>query len=187
MTTRTKIFLGIGIAFALVLITLFVLRKKIFRILLSAEQEVFIRDLHPKQQNLFRKFIAAAQKRGWKVVLTSGFRSFAKQGELKKANSKNASPGRSVHNYGYAIDVNLVNIQTKKWLKKASPKTDWIASGIPKLAEEMGLRWGGKAFAGYYDPVHFEKAVDTKVLLAQAKKQFGSDVTKIEGNKVLIT
>lgn len=152
-------------------------------LILSAQHESFIKDLHPSYQARFRQFIKAVEDSGWKVIITSGYRSFAKQAELKRQNPKNAAPGRSRHNYGIAIDINAQS--GSKWLRKASSRQAWLDSGIPQIAEKMGMKWGGN-FNNYWDPVHFEIPLDVNRLVAQAQKQFGNDPTKVQGNKVEI-
>ena len=98
-------------------------------------------------------------------------------------NSKNGKPGYSTHNYGLAIDMNAQKGAT--WLRKESPKQDWINSGIPAIAKKHNLIWGGEAFTNYYDPIHFHLAgYNTTQLLANATKQFGSNAQKIIGNQV---
>lgn len=187
-------------------------------IILSAQQESFISNLNvsPGVQDKFRALIDAITKSGWQVILTSGYRDFAAQAVQHAADSKNAAPGLSAHDYGMAIDINAKNIATGKQLMKASTKQEWLDSGIPQLAKSMGFKWGGydseaeyqsafegikspfhtiiarkkenkSQFAGYYDPVHFEIPINTTALLAQGKAQFGSDVTQIQGNQILIS
>jgi len=58
-----------------------------------------------------------------------------------------------------ALDFNLYNRRTKEVLgsKKLSSREQWIRTGVPKLAEQYGLVWGGK----YVDYVHFEYETDT--------------------------
>lgn len=150
-------------------------------IILNANQEAFIKDLHPSYQGKFRQFIQAVEASGWKVIITSGYRSFAKQAQLKKENPSNAAPGRSKHNFGLAIDINAQS--GSKWLRKASTKKQWLDSGIPQLGEKFGMKWGG-TFANYWDPIHFEIPLDINTLVTQAQKQFGSDPTKVQGNRV---
>lgn len=150
-------------------------------IILSAQHESFMKDLHPSYRNKFRQFIKDVEASGWKVIITSGYRSFEKQAQLKKENPKNAAPGRSRHNYGLAIDINAQS--GSKWLRKASSKEAWTKSGIVAIAERHGLKWGG-SFAGYWDPVHFEVPLNMDNLVAQAKKQFGSDPKAVKGNQL---
>lgn len=197
MNRNTKIALGILGAIGLIGIIGYVNRKAIKKVvkktvykakkfLLKKQHEYFVEDLHPKVQDRFRELIRGIEKRGYDVILTSGYRSFKKQADLKKKNPKNASPGRSMHNYGLAIDLNLRK-GTTLWRKKTSQEK-WLMTGVPQLAEKLGFRWGGR-FKSYHDPVHFSLAKDysPKKLLAQAVKQFGSKPEKIRGNRVVLT
>jgi|GEM_PF-1803875 hypothetical protein len=165
--------LGLGVAF----------RKKAMEYILDRNQENHIKQLHPKCQELFRRFIAGVERLGYKVIVTTSYRTFAEQLRLKKENPKNATPGLSHHNYGMAIDINL--LKGIKWWKKATPKAEWEATGVPQLARSMGLQWGGD-YADYHDPIHFNVKYDTNLLRQLAISQFGPDETKIQGNKVLI-
>lgn len=155
--------------------------------MLSKEQESFIAKLHPVAQQKFRTFISEVQKRtGYRIIITSGFRSFAEQANLYAQNSKNAKPGFSFHNYGMAIDINAQNGTT--WLRKASSKQSWTDSGIIDIADEMGFRWGGR-FSGYADNVHFDlgKDYETASLYNLAVAQYGTNPKNILGNQINIT
>lgn len=151
----------------------------------SDDVETGLKQLHPKAQPIFRAFLRDIEKMGYKVVFTSGYRTFQKQMELKKENPSNATAGFSHHNYGTAIDINIV--YGNNWLRKSSPKSDWEKTGIPQYAKKKyNLRWGGE-FKGYHDPVHFdlENIYPVNQLYAQAIKQFGS-ANKVKGNEVNI-
>lgn len=150
------------------------------------KQEIYIDFLHEKAKDRFRAFIRRAEKEtGWKVIIKSGFRTFAKQAELKAKDSRNASPGRSYHNYGMAIDINLE--KNGKMLKMASPKNEWLASGVPAIMKDMGITWGG-GFPNYFDPVHGDLRLffDVDMLYEKAVEQFGTDPKNIQGNRVKI-
>jgi len=162
----------------------FLTRKKVIETALSTEQDYFIDDLHPKAQPVFRAFIAKVQAMGWNVILTSGYRTFAEQADLKAENASNASPGSSFHNFGLAIDLNIQKGLTM--IRKADSKELWLKTGVPQLGKSMGLVWGGD-FTSYHDPVHFEYRIkDITSLKALAASQFGSDPRKVEGNKVVV-
>ncbi len=113
--------------------------------------------LHPKFQPIASQFFARVEKElGLRMFGTSGYRTFEEQAALKAQNASNAAAGLSDHNYGFAIDVNVVDPKTGKIiLKKESSSADWEKSGIVKIAKSMGMTWGGDAFSGYHDPVHF--------------------------------
>jgi hypothetical protein len=152
----------------------------------SKDVEEGIKELHPKAQPIFRAFLRDVEKMGYKVKLTSGYRTFQEQIALKKQNSSNASAGKSMHNYGMSVDINAV--KGNNWLRKSSSKADWEKSGIPQMAKsKYNLRWGAD-FKGYHDPIHFdlENIYPVNKLYAQAIKQFGS-AEKAQGNKVNIT
>lgn len=194
MTANDKKWLIGGIIGAVILYgAIWYYRKRIVKgyqkvaevIMLKPEQEAYIKDLHPKAQDKFRQFIKRVQdETGWSVLITSGYRSFQKQAQLKKEDSRNGSPGYSYHNYGLAIDLNL--LKAGKRLMKASPRSEWEASGILKIAKDMGLFWGGD-IKGYPDNVHFDVrpsiGITTKELYDKAIKQFGS-ADKAQGNQV---
>ena len=80
-----------------------------------------------------------AQYNRLRPILTSGFRSLDHQKRLYAAYKRGANPypvappGRSMHNYGLAIDMVSSN--------NAALGAYW---------ESLGGRWGGKR-----DPVHF--------------------------------
>jgi hypothetical protein len=105
----------------------------------------------------FRAFLYACRALGYNPIVTSGLRTTAQQARLVAINPKNAKAGTSTHEKGIAIDLNFVKGAIH--LKKASPKADWDKTGIPALALFFGVKWGGTAFANYYDPVHFELMV----------------------------
>lgn len=139
--------------------------------------------LNPDVRNTFVNFINDIQKMGYAVVITSSYRSTAEQAKQKKANSKAATPGFSAHEYGQAIDLNLV--KGGKWINMNSSLADWKKTGVIDLARnKYGMRWCGEA-CGYHDPVHFDLTTKypTKKLYTLALKKYGS-VEKIEGNKM---
>lgn len=180
-----KIAIWVGVIIILAL--LFIFRRKIFTVLLTSQQEYYIKDLHPKVQNEFRRFVRRVEKdTGYKIIFTSGYRTFAEQQKEYEADSSNAAPGYSFHEFGMASDINATN--GTDYLRKGSSKEAWEKSGIPQIAREMGFRWGGD-FASYYDPVHFDRGndYDVNTLRELAINQFGSNWNDIEGNKIKLT
>jgi hypothetical protein len=114
--------------------------------------------LHPQFRDDIKEFFSWIEKNTpYSIIVTSGYRTFEKQAQLYRENNNNAKAGKSNHNYGFAIDINLRNKQTGAQLKKASSKSKWLATGIPQQAKKMGLDWGGD-FNNYHDPIHFFKA-----------------------------
>jgi hypothetical protein len=130
--------------------------------------------LHPTVVDEFKEFISRVEKElGLQMIATSGYRTWKEQAALKKANSKNAAAGQSDHNYGFALDVNVLNKDGKNILKKATSDKKWEDSGIVKIAKNMGFKWGGD-FASDHDPIHFYKQPMSKSLMK--KKYLAGDV-----------
>lgn len=147
--------------------------------------ETHLKELNPKVEAQFRAFIKDIEAMGFKVIITDAYRTIKRSAELYKLNSKNAKPGYSSHNYGTALDLNVIK-NGKQYMKATSLK-EWIATGIPKLAKEKyGMRWGGD-FSGYKDPIHFDynNKYNTVKLYELAVKQFGT-IEKAVGNRVII-
>ena len=114
--------------------------------------------LHPQFREKVKEFFSRVEKElGLQMYATSGYRTFEEQAILKRNNKNNAEAGFSDHNYGFAIDVNVIDPKTGKIiLKKANTSKDWENSGVVKISKEMGFNWGGGgAFGSYHDPVHF--------------------------------
>lgn len=148
---------------------------------LDINQRYHIAQLHPSVRARFIQFIAEVEKLGYKVVITSSYRSFAEQAVLHAKDAKNAASGSSEHNYGFALDINIQK-GLSVW-KKGTDKQRWVDTGIPALALRLGLSWGGY-YKSYYDPVHFAVRVDTKKLKQVAIAQQGPDINKIRGNEI---
>lgn len=176
-------------------------RKKIVKtykdvgetIYLTAEQEVYMKGLHEKARPIMREFIRRIENEtDYKVRINSGYRSFQEQAKLRaKMGSGAASPGKSPHNFGMAIDISPINKKTGKQIMKADVRKVWEATGIPKIAKEMNLRWGADFVGGTggYDPVHFDAytalGVTGQQLYDATIKQFGG-VENAKGNEVKI-
>ncbi len=159
--------------------------KDVINYAFTAEQEHYLSQLHPDYVNTFKKFIAEVERTtGYKVLITSGFRTFPEQIALHKENPANAVAGKSMHNYGTAIDVNLISKSDGTIIKKSDSTATWEKTGIVKIANKYGLKWGGGGnFGDYADNVHFEVPLGGAKLYAQAIKQFGTE-DKVIGNQV---
>ncbi len=117
-----------------------------------------IKKMNAAAYPVFDAFIKDIEaKTDWHILIVSGYRDEEKQAILKKMNLKNASAGKSKHNFGKVIDICV--FQRKglftKWLVKSSSKQAWEASQITAIAKRYKLNWGGD-FSNYHDPVHFE-------------------------------
>lgn len=125
------------------------------QITLPGNQNLQLLDAFPNEsKSRFVQFINATNALGWFFIITSGVRDKIQQLALKKQNDKNATPGHSKHELKLAIDVNLINGGVQ--LTSLSSKSAWQSSGVPQVAETLGIGWGGESFKNYYDPIHFE-------------------------------
>jgi hypothetical protein len=124
----------------------------------NAKALEIIKKVNPESYTILNTFINDIEsKTDWKVIIISGYRDEANQAILKKQNPKNAEPGKSKHNFGKAVDINVFrrNGFFSQWLSKRSSKKDWEKTQIVALAKAYKLNWGGD-FRHYHDPVHFE-------------------------------
>jgi len=156
---------------------------------LNTVQEKFIQSLHPVAQDKFRLFLSTIEKQTpFTVSLQSAYRSYAHQQRLKKEYAVTkpsvpvSSPGNSYHNFGLALDIVLVNGYVT--YGHGQTKKEWIATGVPKIASDLGLVWGGD-FSNY-DPVHFDlsNTYALNSLKSAATAQFGTDPNKVNGNQI---
>lgn len=156
---------------------------------LNTVQEKFIQSVHPVVQDKFREFVSTIEKKTlFKVAMTSAYRTYANQANLKKEYLISnptvpvANPGDSYHNFGLAIDIVLINDNISYGHK--NNKQQWIDTGVPKIATDLNFVWGGDF--DNYDPVHFDlsNTYALKALKAVAGQQFGSDPSNIKGNQI---
>lgn len=151
----------------------------------SINVSTHLNKLNPAAKPVFEKFIQGVIALGYTPQINSSYRSFAEQQIQYNANPSNARAGYSYHNYGLAIDMQ-VSKNGKVW-GKATSDADWNNTGIPQLAKQLGLTWGGDnaVFGNYQDAVHFDYRIKkTPQLLAMAQNQFGSN--EIIGNELKI-
>lgn len=122
--------------------------------------ENILQDINITARLSFERFFEEIESKykGYTIQINAIGRSIQKSEELQNENSKNASPGKSTHNYNSAVDMNVF-LPTGEMLKKKGSRVAWINSGIPDIATKYGLRWGG-IFADYEDAVHFDYDFD---------------------------
>ena len=165
-------------------IILVLFRKRIFGFILKPEQEKHIAKLHRKAKFIFEKFIDRVEKEtGYNIIITDSYRTFADQKIEHDLDPRNPEPGYSLHNFGMGLDLNATD--GLSYLRKASSKEAWENTGIPQIAREMGIKWGGD-FVYYHDPVHFDLSHDYDVnqLRELAISQYGTDWNNIFGNQI---
>jgi hypothetical protein len=89
----------------------------------------------------------AAARDGVKLSLTDSYRDFDSQVRLRREKGHQvatATPGRSVHGWGRAVDANVNDPRTLAWLRANAGRFGWVN---PAWAQK-----GGKSF----EPWHWE-------------------------------
>lgn len=103
-------------------------------------------NLHPEVRRRAQLLVGFFRRHGYKATITSGYRSAAAQAKLYRAYQQckgtrkefclpAATPGRSTHQYGVAVDI---------W-------TDAPPEAREDFAANAGLIYAGKS-----DPVHYD-------------------------------
>jgi hypothetical protein len=113
-----------------------------------------VESLHPKFKPLVKEWMSKVEDElGLEIFPTSGYRTYDEQVALHNANPSNARPGYSNHNFGTAIDVNVMKDGVIT-VRKMDTLDKWKKSGVTELAKKEGILWYGK-HGTYHDPVHF--------------------------------
>lgn len=205
MDKKTKYWLaGLGAGVVVLGVLLYVYRKQVKDVLggykwfddtlkwyRDAKTKKIVENLHPKARMKFKDFISRVEKElGYQIIATSGYRTWEHQAQLHKENSKNAKAGYSSHNYGFALDINVLDENGKTVLRKSSSDKSWNDSGIVRIAKDMGFKWGGD-FKDYHDPIHFYlEPLDREEMrqryLAGEKDTSGYIAIKTNEEKVLV-
>tara|TARA_E500000178_G_C16973769_1_gene732281 strand:+ start:350 stop:1072 length:723 start_codon:yes stop_codon:yes gene_type:complete len=103
----------------------------------------------PKINKLFNDL----KRKGYGVYITSGYRTIGKQASMKAQGKgmATATSGYSPHNFGLAVDLNIIK-PDGSWVNSTAPKSDWKI--VDDLCKENKLQWGGNF--SQYDPVHVD-------------------------------
>lgn len=118
----------------------------------SEANETKIKQLHPRIRTKVRRLIHLSRLvYGVKLLIISGLRSFQvqdviwQQGRSLPGNIvTNAKAGMSYHNYGLAIDVQILNKDFDSYIPK-----------VGRLGAWLGFTWGGY-FKNLVDRPHFQ-------------------------------
>jgi hypothetical protein len=115
--------------------------------------------IDPFAKEILSKWFEALNSKGYNILRTCGYRSPEDQAKIKSHGQSVAPPGKSPHNFGLAVDLNISwkDSSGKEYqLKMASPKENWLAvmnhAGWDNYKDK--LDWGGEWKK--YDPVHFD-------------------------------
>ncbi|MCX8131023.1 MAG: M15 family metallopeptidase [Clostridia bacterium] len=122
--------------------------------------------LHPYVKYLCERLITECKKQGISIVVTGTLRTKEEQDALyAQGRTKpgprvtNAKGGQSIHNFGLAFDIAVLNKDGKtiNWSSAADTdkdgKKDYYEVGA--IGKSIGLTWGGD-FRTIKDLLHFE-------------------------------
>ena len=151
-----RIILGVFTSLIIALILMYRYHLKYFYLSLitpkvTIENEEKYKDLHPVFKYHFYKFLKTLERKGVRIIATSGFRSWDKQNELYQSGATNTKAGYSTHNFGMGADLNLITPEGKQ-LKMSSTINEWLPT--IENYEKYNLRWGGYFIPK--DTVHFD-------------------------------
>ena len=133
--------------------------------------DMVISGLHPYIRERAVKLVKNLEKKGIKLRIYSGLRTFGEQAEIyAKGRTKagkivsKAKPGQSYHNYGLAFDA--VEIKNGKALWE---NPDWEIIG--REGEKLDFEWGGR-WTRFRDLPHLQdsKGLHHTELLARYNK-----------------
>lgn len=103
---------------------------------------------------LFKKFLYRVEtETDYNISITSSYRSQEREKDLSKTNDL-AVVGFNYHLARLAIDVNLSSPIGNTIINSKSDTKTWVDTKVPKIAQELGLRWGGSFKK--VDVVHFD-------------------------------
>jgi peptidoglycan L-alanyl-D-glutamate endopeptidase CwlK len=114
-----------------------------------------IEDLHPKVQEMARKFLERCKAEGIDILVTCTYRDHEAQNSLyalgrtvltsggqKVRKVTNARGGQSFHNYRLAFDVVPLRNGKPVWGTAGADIHLWMRVG--NIGEEAGLEWAGR-------------------------------------------
>ena len=134
--------------------------------------EWLVGEMNENVQDVWRTFLQKLEKEypGYTLRINATYRTYERSIQLqyRYGGAKNATPGKSPHNYAYGCDMNIVDPNGKVYYK--NDRRPWVESGIPKIAESLNMRWGG-SFKSYVDCVHFDATPVTAISLSNAEKE----------------
>lgn len=183
MTTQNKWIIGLGIGITSIMVVSYIKRHQIASFVneqvWDLASEARINALHPSIRNKVREFINKAEKAGYKLRVTSGYRTYQEQQKLYDQGRTapgtivtRAKPGESSHNFATAVDVVEIKDGQLWGFAKDYPQERW--KKIAAIGKSVGFAWGGD-WKDFVDMPHFE--MNFGKTLAQLRKEYESGDT----------
>lgn len=136
-------------------------------------------DLHPAVQDKAKAFIAACEKAGIDLLVTSTYRDYEAQNALYAMGRTapgsivtNAKGGESFHNFRVALDVVPVVAGKPIWNDSA------LWGKVGALGEAAGLEWAGR-WSKFRETCHFQLTGGLTLGDFRAGKTLGKQETKV--------
>lgn len=120
------------------------------------KNDAYIYSLHPNLREYVNKLINRIEgELNIKIEITDGYRSIAEQKRIIASGNKDAAkPGRSLHQYGLAVD--MWPIWNGKKITKSTKNTFPYWDDIGNIAKSLGFRWGMYFKNPGSEPWHFD-------------------------------
>ncbi len=148
--------------------------------------------LHPTVRPQWRDFLTSLTNsqrlKGYKMVITSEYRSPSAQAALIENGNNIATSGISLHNLGAVLDINIFKASpSSAVLKLATPKSTWLESGVVTLATQAGISWGGNFQTTPYDPIHFYSPINKVASVANIQNLYGINFNSVTQTQIFNT
>ena len=108
-----------------------------------------IQYLHPRMIGLANKLVLECDKKGLKIKITDTWRTKSEQDKIPSANTQVKYP-HSYHCWGIAFDI------CRNDGRGIYDDNDGFFAKVGKIANSIGLDWGGNLWTDFVDKPHFQ-------------------------------
>tara|TARA_R110000824_G_scaffold284734_1_gene472979 strand:+ start:6955 stop:7530 length:576 start_codon:yes stop_codon:yes gene_type:complete len=131
------------------------IKTQILKLTISSHNKSFIDTLNPQAKLIFVGFINKVNRvTDYDIYITSSYRTPEEQTALQATEPLAVAAMNSYHQFGMALDLNPVSKEGGVFVNSSKSIQEWLDTGVPQIAEEFGLRWGG--YFNTTDKVHFD-------------------------------
>ena len=108
-----------------------------------------IQYLHPRMMGLANKLVLECDKKGLKIKITDTWRTKSEQDKIPSVNTQVKYP-HSYHCWGIAFDI------CRNDGRGIYDDSDGFFAKVGKIANSIGLDWGGNLWTDFVDKPHFQ-------------------------------